>query len=137
MTTIARDCDLLDTLESAAIHMQAKTAEEGALALIEIFETPGAVSIEDASVEGMRRRDARADQEENQAILYYWSVFKWGVLTDGGTLTMDKPAPLTRDEIAVVLEQLARHPEYEGFRIISTDQTGALVVLANGKIEED
>lgn len=130
VTTVAGEDGMTDTLES----IRHSLLEPGLLIIHEIFEASD--SLEAATVEAARRQQANAEQEAHQAMLYYWTVSQWHLVTAGGTLLMDKPAPLSREEIEVVFAQLAQHPDYRGIHIISHTRTGEMVELVNGKIKE-
>lgn len=129
VTTVLLESDAADTLESGTHRVRVP----GGLVIHEIFET-SADDIETATLEAIKRQLANGEQEAHQAMLFYWSVLTWQRVTPGGTILMDKPAPLSREEIAEVFEQLAQHPEYESYRIISHTRDGKPVLLANGKI---
>ena len=128
VTTVAREGDFRDTLESAAYQL----LTPGAFVVNEIFEC--ADDLQTAGNEAMARKQENQLQEDNQAMLYYWSVDACEKLHEGGVLFMDKPAPLSRLEIEAVFIQLAQHPDYKNFRIVSHTRDGEPVVLANGTV---
>lgn len=133
VTTVLRECDLTDTLESARVRY----LTPGALIVSEIFEMEGEPSVEEATVVGAQRHTERLGRERDQAVLYYWLIFQWERLRPGSVILMDRPAPLSREEMAVVLEQLAMHPGYKQFRIVGVDQTEQVISLnREGKIED-
>lgn len=130
VTTVAPEDSTIDTLES----IRHQLLQPGLLIIHEIFE--GDDSLQAATLEAMRRQRANAEQEAHQAMLYHWTVSQWHLVSAGGTLFMDKPAPLSREEIEVVFAQLAQHPDYRNFHIVSVTRTGEMVHLIHGQIKE-
>lgn len=131
VTTVAPEDTMVDTLESVRLQL----LQPGLLIIHEIFESDG--DLERATLEAMRRQQANAEQELHQAMLYHWTVSQWGPVRAHGTLDMDKPAPLSREEIVVVFDQLRQHPDYNHRTIIGTDRSGARVRMVDGEIKED
>lgn len=130
LTTVVLESDVIDTLESIRhTHLQ-----PGALVIHDIFDS--ASDIVSATTEAMQRFKANALQEAQQALLYYWTVSKWGLLHQGGMIFMDEPAPLSREEIEVVFAQLAQHPEYEDFHVVTHTREMDRVDLIGGEIQK-
>lgn len=129
MTTVILEGDAVDTLESARV----RSLQPGALVIHDIFETTDDIRI--ATAEAMRRQQANAEQEAHQAMLYYWTVLQWTRVTEHGAVLMDKPAPMSRDEIAVVFAQLAQHPDYGHRTIVTPDRHGEPLMLVDGEIK--
>lgn len=97
-----------DTLESC----QHRVLTPGVLVITEIFEIWAKdADLERATVEAMQRQQANAEEEAHQAMLYFWVVAEWGRVKPPGALVMDKPAPMSHEAYAVVLSQLAQHPD--------------------------
>ena len=131
VTTVAFESDFTDTLESAIYGLRVP----GGLVIHEIFDTD-APDIVTVTFEATQRQRANAEQEAHQAMLFYWTVSQWRIVAPGGTLFMDKPAPLARDEIVEVFEQLAQHPDYDNFHVVTHTRDGEPVTLANGKVQD-
>lgn len=129
LTTVVRDKDIRDTLESAAISSQ----QPGTLVVHDIFEMPDHATIQHATRKAMQRIDLK--REQNMAVLFFWSLGHFRLLTKGGTLFMDKPAPLTPEDIRYVFEQLKVEPSYNDFRLTSIAYTGERVRLVEGEIK--
>lgn len=131
MTTVVRDSDTRDTLESHRVDLLHKFTEHWAI--YDIFDMADG-GIEDATLEAIKRQAANAEQEGHQAMLYYWTVMTWERVTPGGTIFMDKPAPLSREEVVEVFEHLARRPDYENYHVVTHARDGEPVTLTNGQI---
>lgn len=131
VTTVAPEDTMVDTLESARLQL----LEPGLLIIHEIFESDG--DLHAATLKAIEHQGANAEQELHQAMLYYWTVSQWHLVREGGVLFMDKPAPLSREEIVVVFDQLRQHPNYRPMSIVSHDRSGAPVRMIDGEIKED
>lgn len=130
ITTVVRDCDIVDTLESARVA----SLVPGALVLHDLFEVDRGTNIRSATMQAVERIDA--EQEGNMAVLYHYNGQWLGNVSSGGVLTATRPAPLTPDEIEVVFDQLKSHPNYDGQLIASPSNDGTLVQMKpDGTIE--
>jgi hypothetical protein len=99
----------------------------------EMFEAP----VDDivlAGVECARRAEAAYDDERNMAIAYYWYASTCRVVQPDGQVISDKPAPLTREQVAWVFRSLARHPNYKGQRIHVPLQDGTSIEMRKGEV---
>lgn len=129
LTVVLRDSDVIDTLES--IHHGGQNDDTFVVA--DIFDMPDA-NIADATVEALRRfDDAVKRREQDMAIRYFWVVQMLPLINTNGVILSDKPAPLTRDELAYVEERIAAHSNYDGQTTIVFDETGARYEFKNGK----
>src|SRR5581483_6835880 len=105
--TVARDCDLTDTIESA----QHRLITPGVFVAFDVYEMPDGTDIKEATFEAGRRTTAEMHLREfNQALSYHWNGAALRRVREGGILMNDKPAPLSAEECATVLTQLAQHP---------------------------
>lgn len=66
-------------------------------------------------------------RDPNQDILYRWSLLQFPTISDGGSLIMPKPAPLTEAQIREVWAVLEDHPKYRGFKMQSTTEEGNII----------
>jgi hypothetical protein len=128
ITTVLLECDATDTLESATHRIRVPRG----LVIHEIFETENDIVI--ATHAAIERQQANMEQEAHQAMLYFWSASEWQRLAPGGTLMMDKPAPMSAAEIAEVFEQLAQHPNYKNYKLFAISQDLELIQLIDGKV---
>lgn len=137
VTVVVRARDLRTSPEKAAEEMEA--VSPGAFVVSDIFEVDDEVYNDPvkATFAGMRRLDdsARLDTEMNMALCYYWNANALDRLNSGGVLTSTRPAPLTEDQLSIVLRQLSRHPNYKQQRIMQYARNGRRVTFHDGKIE--
>lgn len=129
VTTMIRESDAPDTLESVRERMLAPDL----LVVSDIFETEDLVTEVEMVAEGMARIDA--ERESNMAVLYFHDLEALRITKPGGLLTTNRPAPLSEDQIRVVLDQLARHPNYEGQTVVVHDENMKPVTLKKGKLD--
>lgn len=130
VTTVMLESDVIDTLESIRHHM---TSEFPSLVTSDIFEMPDGTDIGAATIEAVNRMDEQA--ETHMEVLYMWTLMQWRGMAPKGILLAPKPAPLTRDQVTLVLRQLANHPAYNNDRtvvIIANDLT--VVTLRGGNV---
>ena len=128
VSTVLRESDTVDTLDSIMHRLN----ESDALVVYDLFELDDEGGIMAATAEAMARRDLHIEQ--NMAILYYWSVESWRLITDGGTIRTTRPAPLSREQITYVLERLAARTDYRNYTIEMFTIDGDAVTLAEGKV---
>lgn len=134
VTMSFRDRDVTVSLEEAIDRICSKSAE--LFTINDIFSMPEN-SAQQASVEANARAKARKQREESMTDLFYWCVSmiekRKGVARN---IENHRGAPLSRDEIVYVFEQLAKHPSYyPGVRIEThSTESGSSVVLNNGMV---
>jgi hypothetical protein len=85
----------------------------------------------------MRRFEARADREQNQAIMFFWNGGTLRRLTPGGMLMPTLPAPLTADELEPVMVQLASHPDYRSQTVGAFSEDGVGLLMKDGRVTRE
>lgn len=99
------------------------------------FEMEGEPTIEEAT-EAARLRIRERDLTERQmAVMYFYDVAQLPGVR--GVMFMDKPSPLSVEDLRTVLEAVARHPVYEGQVRLAISNDMKLVRLADGKVTEE
>lgn len=132
LTTVVRDCDLADTIESAAHQLESSHQTPGVLVLNEVFEVQDEFGdIVEVTAVALQRIDSA--REKNMALLYHWAGDTLASLTDTGVLVMDKPAPLDRVSMLLVFGQLKQHPNYREQTVIGFDSDGEEVRMDAGE----
>lgn len=131
LSTVLSEAEAVDTLESARVRI----LQPGALVIHDIFESDG--DLGQAVAEAMERQRSNQQQESHQALLYHWTILQWVRTSERGMVLMDQPAPLSREEICVVFDQLAQHPDYGHRTVVTPDRNGVPVLLVDGEIKED
>jgi hypothetical protein len=109
----------------------------GTFVVSDIFEVPDTTDELHIALLGMKRLEdsARAQDERNMAISYYWNAMQLKKLAPGGTLANPKPAPLYGTQIEMVLLQLVKHPDYYGQTIMCIASDHEMVIInRNGTI---
>jgi hypothetical protein len=99
----------------------------------EMFEAP----VDDivlAGVECARRAEAAYDDERNMAIAYFWYANTCRMVHPDGQIISDKPAPLTREQVAWVFRSLAHHPYYKGQRVHVPLPDGTFIEMKEGEV---
>lgn len=129
LTTVVRDCDVRDSLESIAISSR----QPGCLITHDIFDVPRSTSIQASTRLAMLRMDKRLEQ--NMAVLFFWTLRQLRVLRSGGTVMMDKRAPLLVEDIRYVFDQLRQEKSYDDFTIVAFAQDGEMVRIKEGQVE--
>jgi hypothetical protein len=130
-TMVMRESDLNVTIEEAA-----KTQEDfpGGFVICDIFELPGEPTIEEATFRAIELVNAAQEREQNMALTYYYEASHLRFSAPNGVLAMTMPAPLSVDDLAVPLKQLANHPDYRNHTIIAISMDGKIVELRNGEV---
>lgn len=132
VTTVLRDSDVVDTLDSIRTSMP-DSVPEGFIAT-EIFEMDEA-SIESATTAALGQMAPLHDDERNMAILFYWAAQHLRITSERGMLVMPAAAPLTEVQVRTVFEQIVKHPNYQHQLVQSTAQDGTVVVIKDGVIQ--
>jgi hypothetical protein len=99
----------------------------------EMFEAP----VDDiilATAECARRAEQAYDDERNMAIAYFWYANAFRMTVPDGQVISDKPAPLSREQMAWVFRSLAYHPHYKGQRIHVPLQDGTTIEMKEGQV---
>jgi hypothetical protein len=133
VVTVVRDSDVIDTHTLESVHAEFESKHPDHFIVSDIFTMPDG-EIADAAVEAERRRDeAVKDREQNMAIRFFWVAQTLAMVHESGTIISDKPAPLTRDELAYIEERVAKHPSYKHQTTIVYDETGAEYRFKDGR----
>lgn len=132
LTVVIRDSDVIDTLES--IRVGAKDEALHYFIAHDIFETEDG-SVEKATAFAMIRMEERAEDERNMALQFYWATAQFQLLSEGGTLIMPEPAPLTPEQIRTVFEQIVLHPDYRNQHVQATAKDNTVVTIENGEVK--
>lgn len=90
-------------------------------------------SILEATTEALLRMDASKQQDDNLAILYFWAIQQFGILSDRGVVQTTEPAPLPPDRLAYALRHVAANPAYRG-QTVNLFTTDTAVSLRNGVV---
>lgn len=132
LTTVVRDSDVTDTLES--VRFGAPDSVPELFVATEIFEMDEA-SIESATTTALERMAPLHDDERNMAILFYWATAHLRLTKRGsGMLIMPARAPLSDTQVRATFEQILKHPIYQGQSVQSTAQDGTVVRIEDGEI---
>ena len=84
----------------------------------------------------IRNRLAERQKDElNMAMLYFWDAKHLEKVTAGGVLSGTEPAPLNKDQVGYVLNQLKQHPNWKGQTVIVyARDMERLVLHPDGKV---
>lgn len=138
LTTVVRESDLIDTLESIRERQVREINEGGGFACSEIFE--GADALEEVTVAAAANIDR--EHERHLAIAFFWYL---GVMQSGrqnavilpNPLGEGYPAPMSGDEAWDVFEQMTRAPTYRpDIRAEIHCQDGTKLQVHEGKVSE-
>lgn len=131
LITVVRDSDVRDTLESMHASFEHKSPEQ--FVVSDIFDMPDG-GIAEATVEAARRLDdAQKRREQDMAIRFFWVAQMLPMIHENGTVISDKPAPLTREELAYCEERIAKHPNYKHQTTIVFDEAGTEYRFKDGR----
>lgn len=130
ITVVVSERSLRVSIEQAAAEVE----QPGMFVVNDIFESFTADDVK-LTLEGAERQRANAENERNMAISYYWNAATLTKVIEGGSLTNPQPAPLTVEQIQVVLRQLHRHPSYRKQTVMCVSRDFRFVTLhADGSI---
>lgn len=129
LTIVFRDSDVVDTLES----IREREITEEYFVAFDIFEIPDA-EIFGATMKAMERMEECAEDEANQAIMYYWITAQLGRTREDGHVLSDKPAPLTPTQMRATYEQIVKHPNYKRQTLTAWAKDGTQVGVEEGRI---
>lgn len=87
-----------------------------------------------ASAECARRAAEAHQDERNMAIAYLWYATACKATKPDGKVISDKPAPLTREQVAWVFRSLSYHPDYRGQQIHLPLEDGTIIEMAKGQV---
>jgi hypothetical protein len=132
VTTVTPEDALTDTLESACWRMM----QDGLLVVTDIFEVDDGMPIEEITVEAVQRMAERGDLERHMALSYHWNASKLQTVSAAGFLGNPGRAPIPADDYRVVLEQLARHPNYEHQMVVVHSLDDVVLMMRDGEITE-
>lgn len=130
-TVVVPEDAMTDTLES--IRLRATDDLRGMLIVTDIFDAPDDAGMLEVTKVGMDRW-SEADQmrESNMAVLYHWVVRYFTMTTRTGVIVTEHPAPLSSENVRLVLEQLGKHPGI-GERTVVVTTEDMTVVILNGR----
>lgn len=128
LTTVMRDSDVIDTLESIRAGIP---REDDVLVITDLFEMEDGV-IEAATHAALARLNR--DEERNMAILYFWATMTLRSVTDEGMLVMPAPAPLSEEQVRAVFEQIVQHSAYRHQHVEIPAADGTRIVIEDGVI---
>jgi hypothetical protein len=131
ITTVAREHDLNVSIEEAA---KVQSDFPGGFVICDIFELPGKPSMIEATMRAVELLEAAQERESNMAITYYYEAAHLRYTAPHGVLAMTMPTPLSAEDLAVPLRQLANHPDYRNHTIIAISHDSQVVELRNGEI---
>lgn len=131
ITTVVRDSDMIDTLES--VRESVKTP--GYFCTFEIFDVPEDMEIETVTMVAMERLTALGEAPRNQAIQFYWATMQFQLVSDDGAVIMPEPAPLSTDQVVEVFQQIPDHPDYKRQTLVASSMEGEVITLSAGKVE--
>jgi hypothetical protein len=131
MTTVVRDEDVRDTLES--MRAQLLELQPEVFKTFDLFEMPDG-SIEQATFKALERMDK--EREKDQAVLFFWVAdHMFNAVSSKGAVISPNTAPLTVEQIAEALEQIARHPRYVEQFVSQLSEDGRTVKLVKGEVK--
>jgi hypothetical protein len=99
----------------------------------ETFDAP-VDDIITATAECVRRAEEAREDERNMAIAYFWYANALRVTRPEGCVISNKPAPLTREQMAWVFRSLAYHENYKGQDIYVPLQDGTAIEMKKGEV---
>lgn len=105
--------------------------EEGFFMTYEIFDAP---SFEAAMLEGAMQVDREMRREHDMAIAYFYYIDAIRLVTEGGQMIGTQPAPLSREDMAWVLRNLSRHPNYRSQTVSVPLEDGTTIKMKNGEV---
>lgn len=140
-TAIFPDLDTVVTVvraanDAGALSVRHTEALASTFHYIDVFEVPDDCERAMVAAIAAERQTKRNEIERNMAILYYYDAAALAILNDGGLLSTSQPSPLSVEDVAYTLKQLARHPDYRGQRIVCEADDSTLVTLHAGEIVE-
>jgi hypothetical protein len=148
ITTVMRDSDLRMSVEETIEELFAEPPEApaierpidnpvfgGVFFVYEVFDMQND-EIMQATAEATRRMERRALTEQNMAVLYFYNTQALRPVQENGHLINPKPAPLNVTDIEMALKQVAKHPNYQHQRVVTTSHDGVVVEMQNGDIKK-
>lgn len=105
-------------------------ASRYAFVVDDIYETDA--DYPSAMLEGAVRARNNLVSERNQAIMFFWLHHKFPLLTPGGVLGTERPAPFGVREVRRVFKQLCELKDYRSFTLIATAEDGTPVMMRHG-----
>lgn len=127
--TIMRIDDLTVPIEEAT------TNQPGVFMVHDVFDYPDG-PLDNAIALGMMRTEERQRREDDMATLYHYTGDLLRAMKDSGVVG-SRPAPLSADEIATVLKQLADHPDYDHQTlVVPSGEEGVIVEMKDGIVKK-
>lgn len=125
---------LVSDLKVSPEQMAAIFTQGGYFAAIDIFDVPISTSAVSAGILGAQRAWASATDEGRMAVAYYHWTRGFDQISERGLILSGRPAPLTTEQLAEVLRQIALHPDYVAQTIQALDRDGVSVRLEDGRV---
>lgn len=119
VTTVMRESDLKASIENCIKEIT--TFEQGkriSLVVTEVWTMDDNTTIEAATLEGKRRMDERAEEEDSMGCFFYWNGEQLKRVTPYGVLANPAPAPLRADDLEYCLKRCAALPWYQHQKMI-------------------
>lgn len=120
-----------EDLEDGCLETVEGATDAGFFTTFEVFEAP---SFEEAMFLAAGRVE---HNEHNQAVAYHYYAQMLGnpQIHNKTVIAGTVPQPLSRELVAWVFRNVAKHPNYKGQRIIAPIEEGAaLVEMVNGEV---
>ena len=128
----ATSCALERDMKVSAEEYAATVAQGGVFMVVDVFRVPADTSLHAAGLLAQHRHERDREDEENMAKAYHWWVMT--IEHTGRGAYSRIPAPLSTDQIADVLRQVALHPSYGGQTVQAFDRNGSSVRLEAGAV---
>lgn len=110
------------------------TVPVGAFYTKETFEFDAFETDPRVMVQAMRLFDEKIKEERNMAVMFFYDTEVLKKVKPRGVFASDAMAPLTADQVTFVLEQTAKHPNYEHQTRIVPTKDGFIVTMRDGAI---
>lgn len=117
------------TIPLEDFYEQAK--KPGSLLILDFFEA-ASLEMRDIGPALEARNAEREEEERHMAMLYFWSLSQLRLLQPRGLLAMPNPAPISADNIVLVLEQVADAPAYKHQTITAIAEDGRVIHMSDG-----
>jgi hypothetical protein len=134
-TLVVRASDLARPIREAADTLERDAAAWG-FVVNDIFEVGDGVYADAVrtTLTGSGRLDGeRKTDERHMCISYFWNLDQLERVNPRGVLVNPGCAPLTVDQLQVVMRQLARHPHYKDQTLIFRARDNQVVTFREGR----
>lgn len=134
VSSVLREEDVQVSLHQCMKLSLALAKSQGSFVVFDIFDVPEGTPEVEVSLLGVKRQSNASEEETNMAILYFWDAQALRLTKESGLVASTQDAPLTSDQIQFVFDQLKEHRAYRKQTVRTTDNTGKVVVLKEGKV---